>query len=192
MAVGIREFSTPNYAQHIPGEDKEERPIQKIEKFATFLNELPWFPKGFFSNLFGGKEETEQAADTLARNSDAGVTGDDVNAAVNKSLYEGKDMGDIAKADANRDNTFGVTPDMAVELQIMQNSKDADEFGKALEAAELKRIMPSGELDQHNVIYKNNPENVKEYQKRFGMGGKDVDGQWGKKTQAAYDKYTGG
>lgn len=192
MAVGIREFSTPNYAQHIPGEDKEERPIQKIEKFATFLNELPWFPKGFFSNLFGGKEETEQAADTLARNSDAGVTGDDVNAAVNKSLYEGKDMGDIAKADANRDNTFGVTPDMAVELQIMQNSKDADEFGKALEAAELKRIMPSGELDQHNVIYKNNPENVKEYQKRFGMGGKDVDGLWGKKTQGAYDKYTGG
>ena len=35
-------------------------------------------------------------------------------------------------------------------------------------------------------------QNVKEYQKRFGMGGKDVDGQWGKKTQAAYDKYTGG
>lgn len=192
MAVGIREFSTPNYAQHIPDEDKEERPIQKIEKFATFLNELPWFPKGFFSNLFGGKEETEQAADTLARNSDAGVTGDDVNAAVNKSITENKDMGDIAKADANRDNIFGVTPDMAVELQIMQNSKDADEFGKALEAAELKRIMPSGELDQHNVIYKNNPENVKEYQKRFGMSGNDVDGQWGKKTQAAYDKYTGG
>lgn len=191
MAVGIREFSTPNFAQHIPGEDKEERPIQKIEKFATFLNELPWFPKGFFSGLFGGKEETEQAADTLARNSDAGVTGDDVKAAVHKSLYEGKDMGDIAKTDANRD-TFGVTPDMAVELQIMQNSKDADEFGKALEAAELKRIMPSGELDQHNVLYKNNPENVKEYQKRFGMDGKDVDGIWGKKTQAAYDKYTGG
>ena len=187
MSVGIREFSTPNYAQHIPGEDKEERPIQKIEKFATFLNELPWFPKGFFG---GGNEETEASADALARNSEAGVTGDDVKAAVDKSLLENKDMGDIAKADVNRD-TFGVTPDMAVELQIMQNSKDADEFGKALEAAELKRIMPSGELDQHNVIYKNNPENVKEYQKRFGMGGKDVDGLWGKKTQGAYDKYTG-
>lgn len=191
MAVGIREFSTPNYAQHIPGEDKEERPIQKIEKFATFLNELPWFPKGFFGRLFGGKEETEAAADTLARNSDAGVTGDDVKAAVHKSITENKDIGDIAKADANRE-TFGITPDMAVELQIMQNSKDSDEFAKALEAAELKRIMPSGELDQHNVIYKNNPENVKEYQKRFGMDAKDVDGLWGKKTQAAYDKYTGG
>lgn len=191
MAVGIREFSTPNYAQHIPGEDKEERPIQKIEKFATFLNELPWFPKGFFSGLFGGKEETEDAADTLARNSNAGVTGDDVKAAVNKSITENKDMGDIAKADANRE-TFGVTPDMAVELQIMQNSKDSDEFAKALEAAELKRIPISGELDQHNVIYKDNPENVKEYQKRFGMDAKDVDGVWGKKTQAAYDKYTGG
>jgi hypothetical protein len=141
--------------------------------------------------LFGGKEETEQAADTLARNSGAGVTGDDVKAAVNKSITEDKDMGDIAKADANRDNTFGVTPDMAVELQIMQNSKDADEFGKALEAAELKRIPISGDLDQHNVLYKNNPENVKEYQKRFGMSDKDVDGIWGKKTQAAYDKYVG-
>ena len=190
MAVGIREFSTPNYAQHIPGEDKEERPIQKIEKFATFLNELPWFPKGFFGGLFGGNEETEAGADTLARNSEAGVTGDDVKAAVDKSLLENKDMGDIAKADVNKD-TFGVTPDMAVELQIMQNSKDSDEFAKALEAAELKRLPISGELDQHNVLYKNNPENVKEYQKRFGMGDKDVDGIWGKKTQAAYEKYTG-
>ena len=188
MAVGIREFSTPNYAQHIPGEEKEERPIQKIEKFATFLNELPWFPKGFF---VGGNEETESNADALARNSGAGVTGDDVKAAVDKSLLENKDMGDIAKTDANR-GTFGLTPDMAAELQIMQNAKDADEFAKALEAAEIKRFPISGELDQHNVIYKNNPENVKEYQKRFGMGGKDVDGQWGKKTQAAYDKYTGG
>lgn len=187
MAVGIREFSTPNYAQHIPGEEKEERPIQKIEKFATFLNELPWFPKGFFD----GEDETEAAADTLARNSGAGVTGDDVKAAVHKSITENKDIGDIAKADANKD-TFGVTPDMAVELQIMQNAKDTDEFAKALEAAELKRIPISGELDQHNVIYKDNPENVKEYQKRFGMDAKDVDGVWGKKTQAAYDKYTGG
>lgn len=187
MAVGIREFSTPNYAQHIPGEDKEERPIQKIEKFATFLNELPWFPKGFF----GGNEESEAAADTLARGSDAGITGDDVKAAVDKSLTENKDMEDIAKADANRE-TFGVTPDMAVELQIMQNSKDSDEFAKALEAAELKRLPISGELDQHNVLYKDNPENVEEYQKRFGMSGKDVDGIWGKKTQAAYNKYTGG
>ena len=60
MAVGIREFSTPNFAQHIPGEDKEERPSQKIEKFATFLNELPWFPKGFFGRLFGGNEDAKQ------------------------------------------------------------------------------------------------------------------------------------
>jgi hypothetical protein len=187
MAVGIREFSTPNYAQHIPGEDKEERPIQKIEKFATFLNELPWFPKGFFGS---GNEETEASADALARNSEAGVTGDDVKAAVDKSITEDKDMGDIAKADANRDS-FGVTPDMAVELQIMQNAKDNDEFAKALEAAEIKRLPISGELDQHNVLYKNNPENVKDYQKRFGMTDKDVDGIWGKKTQAAYDKYTG-
>lgn len=190
MAVGIREFSTPNYAQHIPGEDKEERPIQKIEKFATFLNELPWFPKGFFGGLFGGNEETEGSADALARNSEAGVTGDDVKNAVDKSLLENKDMGDIAKSDVNRD-TFGVTPDMAVELQIMQNAKDNDEFAKALEAAEIKRFPISGELDQHNVLYKNNPENVKDYQKRFGMTDKDVDGIWGKKTQAAYDKYTG-
>lgn len=191
MAIGIREFSTPNYAQHIPGEDKEERPIQKIEKFATFLNELPWFPKGFFGRLFGGSDETEGGAETLARNSDAGITGDDVNSAVHKSLYEGKDIGDIAKADANKDS-FGLTPDMAVELKVMQDAKDTDEFAKALEAAEIKRLPISGELDQRNVIYKDNPEDVKDLQKRFGMNDKDADGIWGKKTQSAYDKYIGG
>lgn len=136
MAVGIREFSTPNYAQHIPGEEKEERPIQKIEKFATFLNELPWFPKGFFD----GEDETEATADMLVRNSSAGVTGDDVKSAVDKSITENKDMADIAKADANR-GTFGLTPDMAVELQVMQ---DAAEFAKALEAAEGMRQTADG------------------------------------------------
>ena len=43
----LREFSTPQYAGYIPQEtDPEGRPVQQLEKFATFLNEIPWFSKG--------------------------------------------------------------------------------------------------------------------------------------------------
>lgn len=182
MGIAIREFSTPNYAEHIPADDKEERTIQKIEKFATFLNELPWFGKK-------GTSPDTSSEEGIA--SGTAVTKKAADEAATKVMLEGADMGKLATADANAD-TYGVTPDMAVELQLMKNSKNADEFAKALEAAELKRIPISGELDQHNVIYKDNPEDVKAWQTKFGMTGKDVDGIWGKKTQAAYEKYIGG
>lgn len=42
---GLKTVNTPDYAssQPMPYANPEERPVQKIEKFATFLNELPWF-----------------------------------------------------------------------------------------------------------------------------------------------------
>lgn len=41
----LREFATPHYAEFIPVTPMEERPVEQIEKFMTFLNEIPWFPK---------------------------------------------------------------------------------------------------------------------------------------------------
>jgi hypothetical protein len=41
----LREFSTPQYADFIPVTPMEERPVEQIEKFMTFLEELPWFKK---------------------------------------------------------------------------------------------------------------------------------------------------
>lgn len=43
--LGLHSVSNPDYASHqpMPYANPEERPVQKIEKFATFLNELPWF-----------------------------------------------------------------------------------------------------------------------------------------------------
>lgn len=65
---GLKIVNTPDYAssQPMPYANPEERPVQKIEKFATFLNELPWFS----AETAEGKadrernEEIEQAAST--------------------------------------------------------------------------------------------------------------------------------
>lgn len=128
MAIAIREFSTPNYAEHIPADDKEERTIQKIEKFATFLNELPWF----------GKKKPVDTSNENGIAADTAVTKKAADEAATKAMLEGADMGKLATADANAD-TFGITPDMAVELKALQDAKDADEFAKALQAAEASR-----------------------------------------------------
>lgn len=66
--LGLKTVNTPDYAssQPMPYANPEERPVQKIEKFATFLNELPWFRAETDEEKAEHKrnEEIEQAAST--------------------------------------------------------------------------------------------------------------------------------
>ena len=65
---GLKTVNTPDYAssQPMPYANPEERPVQKIEKFATFLNELPWFSAETDEEKAERErnEEIEQAAST--------------------------------------------------------------------------------------------------------------------------------
>lgn len=66
--LGLKTVNTPDYAssQPMPYANPEERPVQKIEKFATFLNELPWFRAETDEEKAERErnEEIEQAAST--------------------------------------------------------------------------------------------------------------------------------
>lgn len=182
MAIAIREFSTPNYAEHIPADDKEERTIQKIEKFATFLNELPWFSKK-------EKAPTEVKEEGIADNT--GVLKKDADEAAQQAMLNGADIGELARKKAEGAAPLGTS----VELQIMRDAgNDSDAFGRALSAAFDKRgfVDGGGMPARQFVVDKNDPDDVRTWQEKFGMTGKDVDGIWGKKTQAAYEKYIGG
>lgn len=178
MAIGLREFTTPDYASHIPAEDKEERTIQKIEKFATFLNELPWFSK---KEVAPSEVKEEGIADNT------GVLKKDADEAAQQAMLNGADIGQLARQKAEGAAPLGTS----VELQLMRNAKDTDEFAKALEAAELKRIpIDGGNMTARSfVVDKNDPDDVRTWQAKFGMTGKDVDGVWGPKTQKAYEAY---
>ena len=130
---GLQEYSTPGYAGLIPKEDKEERPIQKIEKFSTFLNELPWFDKD--------KEDTKTGGDeTLLGGSTAGVTPDEMRTDINDQLLKGEDP-----QDKIRERVEGPAPiGQSIELQLMRNAgPDTYEFARALGNAELKRGIPT-------------------------------------------------
>ena len=130
---GLQEYSTPGYAGLVPKEDKEERPIQKIEKFSTFLNELPWFDKD--------KEDTKTGGDdTLLEGSTAGVTPDEMRTDINDQLVKGEDV-----QPKIRERVEGSAPlGQAVELQIIRNADPATaEFARALAAAELNRGIPT-------------------------------------------------
>lgn len=130
---GLHEYSTPGYAGLVPQEDKEERPIQKIEKFSTFLNELPWFDKD--------KEDTKSGGDeTLLEGSTAGVTPDEMRTDINDQLVKGEDP-----QDKIRERVEGPAPiGQSIELQLMRNADpDTDEFARALDNAELKRGIPT-------------------------------------------------
>lgn len=129
---GLQEYSTPGYAGLIPQEDKEERPIQKIEKFSTFLNELPWFDKD--------KEDTKTDGDeTLLEGSTTGVTPDEMRTDIDDQLVKGEDP-----QPKIRERVEGPAPlGQAVELQIIRNADpDTEEFARALSNAELKRGVP--------------------------------------------------
>lgn len=199
---GLHEYSTPNYGGMIPPEDKEERPIQKIEKFSTFLNEIPWFDKD---------EDGEPSNDeSMLSGSEAGVTPNEMREDLNASMLEGKDVGELA-----RNRVEGYAPlGQSVELQLMRNAgDDTDEFGRALEAAELKRnplkasdadLFGKAELGRQ-LTEKPDPNDkdaVMNWQLKLKQLGYDlgntgpnkdgIDGKWGgknSKTNAAYNDW---
>jgi cytochrome c556 len=183
----LREFTIPSYANSIPPEDKEERPVQKIEKFATFLNEIPWFSKD---------EDGEPSNDeSMLSGSTAGVTPDEMREDLNASMLEGKDPAEVAKFRANP-----APLDQSVELQVMKNAgDDTDEFGRALEAAELKRnqlkapdtdLFGKAELGKQltDAPDPNDKDAVMAWQTKLNELGYnlDVDGIWGNQSKAAY------
>lgn len=197
---GLHEYSTPGYAGLVPQEDKEERPIQKIEKFSTFLNELPWFDKD---------DDTQTSGDsTLLEGSTAGVTPDEMRTDINDQLVKGEDV-----QPKIRDRVEGSAPlGQAVELQLLRNADpDTDEFARALNNAELKRGIPNdlktlpetdlfdkAELGQKLTSRPDKTDRtavmqwqtfLKQQGYDLGTGGpnKDgVDGDWGGKTEKAF------
>jgi len=195
---GLHEYSTPNYGGMIPPEDKEERPIQKIEKFSTFLNEIPWFSKD---------EDGESSNDeSMLSGSEAGVAPDEMREDINSSMLEGKDIGELA-----RNRVEGYAPlGQSVELQLMKGAGDNEEdFGRALEAAELKRspsalgtdLFQKAELGRQltEAPDPNDKDAVMNWQLKLKQLGYDlgntgpnkdgIDGKWGGKTNAAYNDW---
>ena len=130
---GLHEYRTPGYAGLIPQEDKEERPIQKIEKFSTFLNELPWFDKD-------GEDSKTSGDSTLLEGSTAGVTPDEMRTDIDDQLVKGEDT-----QPKIRERVEGVAPlGQSVELQLLRNTDpETDKFSRALAGAELKRGLPT-------------------------------------------------
>lgn len=198
---GLHEYSTPGYAGLVPQEDKEERPIQKIEKFSTFLNELPWFDKD--------KEDTKSGGDdTLLAGSTAGVTPEEMRTDINDQLVKGEDV-----QPKIRERVEGPAPiGQSIELQLLRNADpETDEFARALDAAELKRGIPTeltttpetdlfkkAELGQKLTTRPDKTDRnavmqwqtfLKQQGYDLGTGGpnKDgIDGDWGGKTEAAF------
>lgn len=193
----LREYTIPSYANGIPPEDKEERPVQKIEKFSTLLNEIPWF----------SKDDSQPPNDeSMLSGSEAGVTPNQMREDLNAILVEGKDPAEVVK--------YRVNPaplDQSVELQVMKNAgNDTDEFGRALEAAELKRnplkapdtnLFGKAELGKQltDTPDPNDREAVMAWQAKLKKLGYDlgstgpnkdgIDGVWGGKSKAAYNDW---
>jgi len=195
----LREFSTPQYAGYIPQEtDPEGRPVQQLEKFATFLNEIPWFSKGEDDS-----QSEQSSAEGFLQGSGAGVTDKEVEQAVTDKLLK-----DIDPTQSIRDKVEGPAPlGQDVTLQLMRGAgSDVDQFGQALNLALDKRekenqlfdMMPRQDLwdtakdgeqrNQQETPRPNtaDPNSVKEWQKFLKV---KVDGNWGPKSQAAYDKW---
>ena len=197
----LHEYSTPSYAGMIPQEDKEERPIQKIEKFSTFLNELPWFSKD--------TDESKTSGDsTLLEGSTAGVTPEEMRTDIDDQLVKGEDA-----QPKIRERVEGLAPlGQSIELQLMRNADpETDEFARALEGAELKRGIPSDlkappETDLYDKAElgrqltsrpdKTDRKAVMQWQTFLKQQGYDlgtsgpnndgIDGDWGGKTEKAF------
>lgn len=193
----LHEYSIPGYAGLIPSEDKEERPVQKIEKFSTLLNEIPWF----------SEDEDGSNDESMFSGSEAGVKPDEMQEDINASMLEGKDTGELAQ---NR--VEGYAPlGQSVELQLMKGAGDSEEdFGRALEAAELKRLplsAPDTDLFRKAELGKQlteapdpkDKDAVMNWQLKLKQLGYDlgnsgpnkdgIDGVWGGKSKAAYNDW---
>ena len=160
----LHQFATPDYANFIPDEDKEERPVQKIEKFATFLNEIPWFPKSEdeYEDTYRSPED-EQEADNYAKGLNAERAEDpDGLTKTERSERESKRMEGYRP-------TEDVTPERVTESPHELGNKTPEE----LQAMAVED--PEGFLDLQRML-----------KELYGI---KVDGIYGPKTQGAYDKW---
>lgn len=161
----LHQFATPDYADFIPAEDKEERPVQKIEKFATFLNEIPWFPKSEGESDDDDEYWTpeKEEADDYAKGLNAERAEDpDGLTKTERSERESKRMEGYRP-------TEDVTPERVTESPHELGNKTPEE----LQAMAVED--PEGFLDLQRML-----------NERYGI---KVDGIYGGETQDAYDKW---
>ena len=201
--LNLREFSTPDFADMIPKEEWQERAIPKIRDFAQFLHTVPWFKKD-------GDETEDTGSEGLVTGSEAGTTPAEVSEDVTKSMVKGKDIGELAKKRT-------VPLDRSVELSVLADTENPEDFARALEAAEIRRMpltapdtdlfdkarlgrIPEGlsaytrlSPEQLQALAIENPKKFEELQKYLKSVGYlkryGADKSYGRETQEDYDKW---
>lgn len=206
--LGLKQVNTPDYAssQPMPYANPEERPVQKIEKFATFLNELPWF----------SEDKGEKEGGTgLATAKDVPMSQGELDKDVQSIVVEGREPDEVAIERATAldprgsmirpgDDMTGAAlpsfelsallegypgdtfaPYLPTEEQIAENTPRKDLWEKAEKGKKAQEMEDDYNLDWRNM----DKAHIMEWQKMFGLTGKDVDGVWGPGTEAAYQRF---
>lgn len=149
----------PGFANHISQLGPEDRPVQKFEQFAKFLNEIPWFSK----SEDGGQSEEQNASVEGAKGME-GYTPD--TEAQDEIQQENEKRIASDKASAQME---GYVPDEANVAQPYRSSY-ADNYET------VKNFDPDNAL----------PEEIVAVQKLVGT---KPDGIWGPKSEDARTQY---
>lgn len=149
----------PGFADHISRLGPEDRPVQKFEQFAKFLNEIPWF-----SEKDDGGQSEEQNASVESAKGMEGYTPD--TEAQDEIQQENEKRIASDKASAQME---GYVPDEANVAQPYRDSY-ADDYDT------VKNFDPENAL----------PEEIVEVQKLVGT---KPDGIWGPKSEDARTQY---
>lgn len=149
----------PGFANHISRLGPEDRPVQKFEQFAKFLNEIPWFSE----KEDGGQSEEQNASVESAKGME-GYTPDTETRDEIQQENEKRIASDKASAQME-----GYIPDEANVAQPYRESY-ADDYDT------VKNFDPENAL----------PEEIVEVQKLVGT---KPDGIWGSKSEDARAQY---